>query len=108
MTIDITELVIALIGILFAVITTYVVPWVKAKMKNEKLQTVMAVATQVVQAAHELQITGDLVALGVDKATYAWNEAKKALAAKNITVDDDELTAYIKAAVTKLRETTTW
>lgn len=108
MTVDITKIIIALIGVLSAVITTFVIPWIKSKMTNEKVNTAIEIAGQVVKAAQEMQITGELVKLGITKAEYAWAKAKEALAAKNIVIDDDELLAYIKAAVTDLRETTTW
>lgn len=108
MEINITEVVVALIGLLGTVITAFVIPWVNSKLKNEKLQTVVEIARQVVHAAHELDITNELVELGMDKATYAWTEAKKALSAKGIKIDDDELKAAIKAEVTNLRKDITW
>lgn len=106
--IDITEIVISLIGLLSAVITTFVIPWINTKIKNEKVKTAIEIARQVVSAAQELQITGDLEKLGITKAEYAWDEAKKALAKKGITISDEELTAYIKAAVTELRTKVEW
>lgn len=102
--VDMTKIVVALMGLLCTIITTFVVPWIKTQMKNEQVQTAIEIATQVVMAAQELQITHELEAMGLTKAEYAWAEAKKALAAKNITIDDDELKAYIKAAVTDLRK----
>lgn len=106
--VDITKIVIALIGVLSTVITTFVIPWINTKLKNEKVRTAIEIAAQVVSAAQELQITGDLEKLGLTKAEYAWNEAKKALAKKGITISDEELTAYIKAAVTELRTRVEW
>ena len=106
--IDITEIVISLIGLLSAVITTFVIPWINTKIKNEKVKTAIEIARQVVSAAQELQITGDLEKLGITKAEYAWDEAKKALAKKGVTISDEELTAYIKSAVTELRTKVEW
>ena len=108
MEIDITKIVVALIGLLGTIVTTFVVPWINTKLKNEKVKTVVEIARQVVAAAHELQITGELVEMGMDKATYAWNVAKKALDAKGIKIDDDELKAAIKAEVTNLRKDVVW
>lgn len=108
MNINITEIIVALIGLLGTIITTFVIPWIKNKSNNEKLKIVVEIARQVVAAAHELQITGELIEMGMDKATYAWIEAKKALSAKGLVVNDDELKAAIKAEVTNLRKDIVW
>ena len=105
---DMTNIVAALIGLLFTIITTFIIPWVNTKIKNERVKTAINVAIQVVQAAQELNITGELEKMGLSKAEYAWSEAKKALSAKNISIDDDELKAYIKSAVTELRKQIEW
>lgn len=105
---NITNIVTALIGLLCTIITTFVVPWINTKIKNEKVKTVINITYQIVQAAQELQITGELEQIGLTKADYAWSEAKKALAEKNISIDDDELKAYIKSAVTELRKEIQW
>lgn len=108
MTIDITEIIIWIIGVLIGLVTTYLIPWIKTKLKNEKIKVVVQIADQVVKAAHELNITGELAEMGLTKVEYAWNEATKALAAKGITIDEEELKAYIKAAVTELRKDVIW
>lgn len=105
---DITKIIIALIGLLCTIVTTFVIPWINSKIKNEKVKTAISIATQVVSAAQELKITGELELMGLTKAEYAWAEAKKALAEKNISIDDDELKAYIKSAVTELRNKVEW
>lgn len=88
-----------------ALISSFLVPWFKEKMKSEKLAKAFKIAEQVVYAAWELDITGELVEMGLTKVEYSWSQAKKILAQKNITVDDDELKAYIKGEVAKLRIT---
>lgn len=108
MEIDITKIVISLIGVLSAIITTFFIPWLNTKLKDEKVKTAIKIADQVVKAAQELQITGELEKLGLSKAEYAWDEAKKALAKKGIKISDEELTSYIKAAVTELRTRVEW
>lgn len=108
MEINITEIVVALIGVLSAIITTFLIPWLNTKLKNEKMKVVFDIAKQVVGAAQELAITKELEQMGIDKATYAWNEAKKMLASKGITVDDDELKSAIKLEVTNLRKEVEW
>ena len=101
--IDITALVEAIIALILALITTFLIPWLKEMAESEKLSKVFTVAEQVVYAAWELDITGELVEMGVSKVDYAWDQAKKILAEKKITVDDDTLKAYIKSEVAKLR-----
>lgn len=100
MTIDVTQLIIALLGI---IITTFIVPWLSKKKNREAVETAIQVTTTIVKAAWELDVTGELAKLGQDKVTYAWEQAKAALLAKGIKIDDDELKAYIKGAVAQLR-----
>lgn len=100
---DITTIIEAAITLILALISTFLLPWLQEKKKSEKLANVIGIAEQVVHAAWELDITGELVEMGLTKVEYAWEEAKKILASKKITVDDDELKAYIKSEVAKLR-----
>ena len=92
--IDITNLLEALFTLF---ITAFIIPFIQEKKKSEKLSKIFGIAEQVVYAAWELDITGELVNTGLTKVEYAWNEAKRILAEKKITVDDDELRAYIKS-----------
>lgn len=100
---DITPVLEALIGLTITLITVFLIPWLQEKKKSEKLSKIFNVTSQVVYAAWELDITGELVKMGLTKVEYAWEQAKKILAQKNITVDDEELKAYIKSAVAQLR-----
>lgn len=100
MQVDITPIIIAVLGI---IITTFVAPWLAEKKNGEKVDTALKIAKTVVNAAWELDTTGELAKLGQDKVTYAWDQAKAALLAKGIKIDDDELKAYIKSAVAQLR-----
>lgn len=100
---DITQVLEALIALAITLLTAFVIPWVKEKKKSENLAKIFSIAEQVVYAAWELDITGELIEMGVTKVEYAWAAAKKILADKHITVDDEELKAYIKSEVAKLR-----
>ena len=101
--IDITFVLKAAVTLAVTLTTTFLIPWIKEKKKSENLSKVFSIAEQVVYAAWELDITGELVDMGLTKVEYAWTEAKKILADKKITVNDDELKAYIKSEVAKLR-----
>lgn len=100
---DITPVLEALFALVMTLVTVFLIPWIQEKKKSEKLAKVFSVAEQVVYAAWELDITGELIQMGVTKVDYAWEQAKKILAEKKITVDDEELKAYIKSEVAKLR-----
>jgi alcohol dehydrogenase YqhD (iron-dependent ADH family) len=100
---DITPVLEALFKLVVAIVIAFLIPWIQEKKKTEKMAKIFSIAEQVVYAAWELDITGELIEMGTTKVEYAWNEAKKILADKNIAVDDDELKAYIKSEVAKLR-----
>lgn len=100
---ELTEVFSALIALAAALISAFLLPWLREKCGAARLERVLAVARQVVSAARELDVTGELAALGTGKAEYAWGETKRRLAARGISVDDGELRDAIKAAVTELR-----
>lgn len=100
---DITTILEALIALAMAIVTTFLIPWIQEKKKSEKLAKIFSVAEQVVYAAWELDITGELATMGISKVEYAWEHAQAILAEKGITVDGYELEAYIKSEVAKLR-----
>lgn len=100
---DITPVLEALVALAVSLVTAFLIPWIEEKKKSDKLSKIFSIAEQVVYAAWELDITGELMQMGLTKVEYAWTEAKKILAEKKITVDDDELKAYIKSKVAKLR-----
>lgn len=100
---DITPVLEALSTLALSLVTVFLIPWIQEKKKSEKLAKIFGIAEQVVYAAWELDITGELMNTGLTKVDYAWNEAKKILAQKHITIDDDELKAYIKGEVARFR-----
>ena len=100
---DITSVLEAAITLVLALVTAFLVPWIKEKKNSEKLSKVIKVAEQVVYAAWELDITKELLEMGMTKAEYAWLQAKTILAEKKIAINDEELKAYIKSEVAKLR-----
>lgn len=100
---DITIVLKALIALILSLVTAFLIPWLKEKKKSEKIAKIFSIVEEVVYAAWELDITGELIQMGITKVDYAWAETKKILANKKLTVDDDELKAYIKGEVAKLR-----
>ena len=100
---DITPVLEALFALALALVTAFVIPWIQERKKTEKIARILGIARQVVYAAWELDITGELIDMGLTKVEYAWTECKKILAEHKIAVNDDELKAYIKSEVAKLR-----
>lgn len=65
--IDITEIVVAVLGLLGLIITTVLVPWIKSKMTNEQWQMIVNYAYAGVQAAEII-----FNAQGQGEAKFAW------------------------------------
>ena len=96
---DITTIVTAIITLLGAVLTAFVVPLLKNKLSADKLAALSNTITTLVQAAEQLYGTGT----GQQKLDYVVSM----LAAKGIAVDMDNVAdstrAMIEAAVLQLK-----
>lgn len=93
--IDLTPLFEAAIAIIVAVITAFVIPWLKRKISTEKLAEVSTWVEIAVNAAEQLY-TGS--GRGGEKKAYVI----QFLAEKGYTVDMDAIENLIEAAVFKL------
>lgn len=100
---DITSILELVFTLMLTLVTAFFIPWIQEKKKSEKMAKIFSIAEQVVYAAWELDITGELVDMGLTKVEYAWTRAKLILAENHISIDDAELKAYIKSEVAKLR-----
>lgn len=107
---DVTMIFETLIKLACLLVAVFVIPCLKGAAKNEKLQMALKlsdeiakIASTVVKAANELEITGELVKYGKTKADYALEQVRKELENMGITFDEDLIVKYIKAAVTELR-----
>lgn len=88
------------IMILAAVITRYVVPWLKAKTENETMAAIIDWTAQAVLAAeqtHQAQT-------GPERKRIVVRFLKSVLEAKNISLTDDEIDTMIEAAVKQMNE----
>lgn len=108
--IDITILLETLIKLSCVLIVVVLIPCLRKMSKDGDISTAMKIsgeiakiASTVVKAANELDITGDLIKLGQTKAEYALEQMKKELENRGITFNEELLVNYIKAAVTELR-----
>lgn len=66
MTIDLTEIITAVLGLCFSFVTVYVVPWLKAKLGTAKLERLERYVQVAVKAAEQLYGSGE----GAAKLAY--------------------------------------
>lgn len=95
MQIDLTEIIVALIGVLATVVTGYVIPLLRAKVGNEKWAQLLKIADVAVNAAEQLGIAGTIE----NKMEYAFAQVKLALAKQHLVYDDDTIRAAIESIV---------
>lgn len=94
---DITGIAEALIALILAIITTFVVPWLKEKYDAQKLAKIQTWVKTAVQAA-EMIYSG--TGLGEKKKAYV----TKFLADRGITIDAEAIDAMIESAVLEIQE----
>lgn len=95
MTIDITQIVVAVLGLLSLIITTVLVPWIKSKMTNEQWQMIVNYAYAGVQAAEII-----FNAQGQGEAKFAWvaDYIEQRCAEHGIKIDTDTIKVVIENA----------
>ena len=94
--IDFTPLFEALIGLLAAIVTIYVIPWIKEKLTAEQLAKARAVVEIAVYAAEKAFGAGN----GKEKLEYA----QSVLAAHGVKLDTIKLHAMIDAEIKKMEQ----
>lgn len=92
MSIDITAIVVAIIGLIGAIITSRVMPWLKARTTSEQWSTVILWARAAVKAAEVLYDTGQ----GKAKLKYALDWLSDMCKGAGVIVDADKLRAIIE------------
>lgn len=93
--IDITPIVNAIIALIAAIITAFVIPFIKEKIGAEKLKKIQAWVNIAVEAAEQLYVGSGR---GAEKKAYV----VKFLNEKGYTLDPDSLDNLIEAAVFNL------
>lgn len=98
MDINITQIVEALIGLLFSLITAYVIPWLKRKISAENQRIVLSVSDAVVLATEQLYKTlgGDVKKEQAMQAVGGW------LKKYHITMDMDQIEAAVESSVKRM------
>lgn len=95
--IDLTPIMEAIIALVVAVITVFVIPWLKGKIDADKLEQIKLWVTVAVEAAEQLY---NGTGRGEEKKAYV----VKFLQEKGFTIDPDSLDKLIEAAVFNLPE----
>lgn len=95
MTIDITSIVEAVLALIGAVITVFVIPWLKSKTDAAKLEKIKMWVTVAVEAAEQLYVGSGR---GAEKKAYVLEFLKS----KGFNLEWDEIDAMIEAAVFNL------
>ena len=105
MTIDLTQIILAIITLLGAIITKYLIPFLKAKyaeqaskMSEDQIGLIRLVASIVVSAAEQLYHSDECT----QKKEYAMQKGKEMLAKYGLEIDDELLSTTIEAIVLEL------
>lgn len=92
---DITPIVNAVIALIAAIITTFLIPWIKGKIDAAKLAQIVEWVGIAVRAAEQIYNESGM---GEKKKQYVLDF----LASKGFTLDPDSINAMIEAAVKDL------
>ncbi|MDR3050501.1 MAG: phage holin family protein [Oscillospiraceae bacterium] len=74
MTIDLTEIVLALLSVLMALVTRRLIPWLNSKTSEQQRRNLQAMVRVLVTAAEQLYQAGE----GERKLTYVEDQLKRA------------------------------
>lgn len=97
MTIDMTQVIVALIGLIGVVLSTVVIPLLRAKTTAQKWDNAMFWVKLAVQSAEQIyEGTG----MGAKKKEYV----EKFLEEHNIKLDPDQVDVAIEAAVKEIKD----
>ena len=95
MTIDITDIIVAFIGLIGVIITSVVIPYFKAKTSKEHWDIITQYAYAGVQAA---EIIFNATGKGEEKLKYVMDYIQKKCAEKHIKIDMDTIRIAIENA----------
>ena len=98
MTVDLTEIIVALIGLLASVLTILVTPWIRSKVGNARWEQLQMIARVAVQAAEQLGVTGKVD----NKFEFAMNRVQKELSEYRLSFDQETIRDAIESAVLEM------
>lgn len=93
--IDLTQLILAIIGIMASVISVYLIPLIKAKLGAHKWDQFMKIVSIAVDAAEQLGLTD----VAINKLEYAMQQVKLTMQKQGLTYDDATIRAAIESLV---------
>lgn len=93
--IDLTQIVVALIGVLTTVLTTVLIPYIRSKVSASQWERLQLIATVAVQAAEQLGATQVIV----DKYEYAFERIQTELSSYHLSFNTNTINDAIEAAV---------
>lgn len=93
--VDLTQLILAIIGIMASVVSVYLIPLIKAKLGANKWDQFMKIVSVAVDAAEQLGLT-DVV---ISKLEYAMQQVKLTMQKQGLTYDDATIRAAIESLV---------
>ncbi len=96
MTIDLTQIVIALIGVLGTIVTTCLVPYIKSKVTVNQYNTIRYWVNIAVEAAEKIYNESGM---GTEKKSYV----KNFLVSKGFDLNDMEVEVMIESAVLEMQ-----
>ena len=96
-TFEILKLVIMLLA---AVVTRYVIPWIRQKTQNETFQTVIDWTLQAVLAAEQVHTSKT----GQERKKIVTAFIKRVLEEKNVPLSDAEIDILIESAVKQMND----
>lgn len=96
MQIDITEIIVALIGIIVAIVTRYLIPYIKAKIDESKLDNIIFWVEIAVEAAEKIYKESGM---GKQKKEFVIEFLNE----HGITLDDQQIDVMIEAAVLQMQ-----
>ena len=102
MTIDLTQIIVALISLVGAVIAGLLA---KNKINADKWGQFLNIVNVAVTAAEQLGLTKvieDKLESGKEKFNYAWDQVKQVMAKHGLSYDDATIKAAIEAAVLQI------
>lgn len=103
MNIDFTQLILAILGILFSIlgtlITTKLIPFINGNFTTKQVNLIKTIIQQLVFAAEQVYDKAD----GEKKKQYVLECAQKELDLRGIKIDVDVLSAYIEGEVFNLK-----
>lgn len=95
------QIIVACIPVLGAIITGFVVPWIKSKIGNEKLNTYITWVENAVKAA-EIIFTGEEKS-GEKKKAYVMTFLNNLINDKRVVLTQEQINILVESAVTQLK-----